>query len=176
MPDTKITLEIPAVVALSIAGLNIKRDVDLSKATDPAASAMILFAYGVQRWLNDKTGGGEQTEAERNTKADDRIKSLLAGTIKTGGGGVRLSDLEKATRKIVSDYLYSIGTKRADADKAATKPRAAFETFLAAKLKAAGKPHNVEAVEEAYAKNWPKVESQAKAIAEVVKAVPTVEV
>ena len=148
--------------------------VDWSKVAE--AGKEYVIRYGLKQSLNDSCASAED-EADAVKKSADRLAAILAGTVREGGGGgAALSPMETATRAIVVDYLRSIGTKKAEAVKLARTPQDAFKTVLVTKLKAAKKPAGKDAVDAAFTANWPKVEAQAKAIADLAKTTPTVEV
>lgn len=143
----------------------------------PEASREYIIRYGLRQSLNDSVAGAEAKSDEAFKRAEARYQAILAGTIREGsGGGAALSPYERALRQVVVDYLKSIGTKGGDATKLARTPRMAFELVLEAKLKAADKPHDKAAIDTAYARNWPKVEAQAKAIASAASKTHEVEI
>ena len=135
-----------------------------------------VINYGLKQSLNDSCASAKD-EAEAVKMSAARLANIVAGTVREGGGGgAALSPMESATRSIVVDYLRGIGTKKAEAVKMARTPKPAFMLVLEAKLKKAEKPFDEKAVIVAFEANWPKVESQAKAIAELAKTAPTVEI
>lgn len=181
MADT-ITLTIPSVVRLSIAGLGEHRDVDFSQADDPQAALQVIFDYGAQRWLNDRTGGSNQTNARRRAKADKRIEDLLRGRIRTGGGGgKRLDDMQRALR----DVMESMFAKRLKPAAGRNKPKAAEVTKICRDPEFAlrvfialsrGERVDAESVTESFERNWPAVVQAAEEIVAQQKEGPNVDV
>lgn len=180
MADT-ITLTIPSVVRLSIAGLGEYRDVDFSQADDPQAALQVIFDYGAQRWLNDRTGGADQTDGQRRAKASERIEDLLRGRIRTGGGGKRLDDMQRALR----DVMESMFAKRlkpaagfhkpkaAEVTKICRDPEFALRVFIALSR---GERVDAESVTESFERNWPAVVQAAEEIVAQQNEGPDVDV
>jgi hypothetical protein len=132
----------------------------------PEATLLRIFDYG-KRIFNDAVNGAKHQGKDPEQAAKEWLKKAKAGTLGTRtGGGARLSPLEKEQRGIVEEYLKAAGWKAADAKKEAKDPRKGFKTMLALQL-AKGKniPLNqveVEDIETAFGKNWPKVEKMAQ--------------
>lgn len=124
---TKITLEIPAVVTFNIARLEKGIECDLSKAANPHEAAMIIFAYGLRRYINDATGGADLSDEDRMSAAQDKIDRLLSGEARTGGGGPRLAPWVPVFRKTVVAFLLAQKLcKREEAEKTAALSPAAI--------------------------------------------------
>lgn len=100
------------------------------QVTDPHPDALTrIFEYGTIRFVNDKAGG--LTEAEKDALALEWVERIQSGDVgQTGGGGARLSPLERAQRGIVKDRLVSVGWKAGEADKAARDPQAGFLLYI----------------------------------------------
>jgi hypothetical protein len=148
--------------------------VDWDKVSD--AGKAYVIAYGLKQSLNDSAASAKD-ESDAVKKSDARFAGIMDGTVRAGsGGGAPLSPMEKALREVVGQYLRAIGTKAAEATKAAKDPRAGFALVVESKLKAAGKTADADAIEAAVVANWPKIEAQATKIAEASKTTGEIEI
>ena len=87
--------------------------------------AIGLMRKGFQETLQDATAG-----ADDNAGAiTERLEKLLSGEYAFGGGGgKRLTELERALREVVKAVLKKAGVKGSDAEKYATDPEAAIKS------------------------------------------------
>lgn len=144
----------------------------------PSATLIRLLTYG-KRAFNDYVNSAanaaepaegqsqdEAKEAARTEAADTWLQRARDGKLgeAQGGGRTRLTPLEKEIRAIVEEYLRQGGMKAGDAKKASKQPRDAFAGYLGHKLAVAKGEGNVteEMAAEAFDRNWPKVEDQAR--------------
>lgn len=136
----------------------------------PEATLLRIFDYG-KRIFNDAVNGAKHQGKEADTAAKEWLDKAKAGTLGSRSGGARLTPYTKALREIVRDYLKAAGWDAKEAAKDAKDSENAFCKMLELQIaRGKGIPAadvTAEDVEAARAKNWPKVEAKAKAMADL---------
>ena len=107
---------------------------EIDLASLPNASVEKLISYGVQRFINDATGGKGAEEIKEII--EDKLKALELGEFRRMGGGKQVDALTKELRILVVEKMVeSRGWKVAEAQQlVADDPKAAFQLLIAKKL------------------------------------------
>lgn len=140
----------------------------------PAETLVKIMTYG-KRIFNDAVNGAGHQGKDKAEAAKEWLERAKAGQLgtRTGGGGSRVTPLEKEMRGIVEEYLKAAGWKAGDAKKEAKDPQAGFKAVLRgqiAKAKALPEAKVEDAtIEAAFDANWPKVEAMAKQRLEITQ-------
>lgn len=153
----------------------------------PAESIAFALSYGVTQYLGDgaavtthvkddegnfvKDDEGNKVprpkadvDADKLEGVNARVKALMEGVFKTGGGGRALSAFDNELRALVKAVLVRKGIKLADATKASKMPRLAIQGLAAIKAKA-DKLNKADA-EALFAVNWETLTNKAQSLAD----------
>lgn len=126
------------MVKFRVAKADFEQSIDWDEL--PLESQRRIAAYGALRLVNDRVGG-EALTGEKLTAAIaavmEKITSGDWGSRATGQG--RLSEHGRAVRDVLEAALVATGSKRADAEKDARDPEAAFRLLAERKAKKTGR-------------------------------------
>ena len=99
---TTIKIEFP--VEVGEATVN-KKTYQVALNEIPNASLVKIFSYGLQRIVNDKCGGSDKDDEEKDRLATERIASILDGTVAIRTSRSESDPLARYIRGIIREHL-----------------------------------------------------------------------
>lgn len=107
-------------------------DIDFDKLPENVQS--FIIEYGLKQKLSDGLSQYKDIgEADAAKLVEESIEALKSGNIRRGGGGAKLSPMDKATRDVLESVLKSMGREAKDAKAEAKDFEAAFKAIAEAK-------------------------------------------
>ncbi len=159
--------QVPESITFHIDGAGkVATDYTFDLDGDSALSPVLLSAalkQGLTRYVGTATTSAKEGESEKEA-CDRRFAEMVAGTYKPGsGGGARKSTYAKVLAESVVTVLGNYGFKKVEATKQTNDGASA--AFMLACYKESEKTGKNTA-QEIFDKQWPKIESAAKAEAD----------